>query len=111
VRWRRGRGGRTHQELVDRSACPWDKQDRRASHADKRKALQRQMLRAETLQALGEGPDGAVFSSCSIACSGGCPDTGFLGLRTLEIKTVSYGTRKRIGESTVKLLGHLIRDP
>lgn len=32
-------------ELVDRSACPWDSQPRRASHADKRKALQRSALR------------------------------------------------------------------
>jgi len=39
----------SHEELVDRRACPWDKQERRPSHADKRKALQRRMLRAETL--------------------------------------------------------------
>jgi hypothetical protein len=33
--------------LVDRSASPWDREYRRPSHADKRKALQREMLRAE----------------------------------------------------------------
>jgi hypothetical protein len=53
--------GRSHEELVDRRACPWDQPERRASHADKRKALQRQMLRAETLHALREGPNSAGF--------------------------------------------------
>jgi hypothetical protein len=52
---------RSHEEVVDRRACPWDDADRRASHADKRKALQRQVLRAETLQALEEGPDSTSF--------------------------------------------------
>ena len=44
------------EELVDRSASPWDKEDRRPSHADKRRALQREMLRAEILAVLAEGP-------------------------------------------------------
>jgi DDE superfamily endonuclease len=35
------------EELVDRSACPWDSEPRRPSHADKRKALQREVLQAE----------------------------------------------------------------
>jgi hypothetical protein len=52
---------REHEELVDRRACPWDNPDRRASHADKRKTLQRQMLRSETLEALREGPDSEGF--------------------------------------------------
>jgi hypothetical protein len=52
---------RSHEELVDRRACPWDQAERRASHADKRKALQRQMLRAETLHALREGPHSEGF--------------------------------------------------
>jgi hypothetical protein len=34
-------------ELVDRRACPWDAEERRPSQADKRKALQREMLRQE----------------------------------------------------------------
>jgi DDE superfamily endonuclease len=52
---------RSHEELVDRRACPWDDGERRASHADKRKALQRQMLRVETLQAVRDGPDSEGF--------------------------------------------------
>ena len=47
--WGRGEG-----ELVDRSRCPWDTECRRPSHADKRKALQREVLREE-IQALGQG--------------------------------------------------------
>jgi hypothetical protein len=34
-------------DLVDRSASPWDDPSRRPSHADKRKALQREVLRGE----------------------------------------------------------------
>jgi hypothetical protein len=44
------------EEVVDRSACPWDKEPRRASHADKRKALQREVLRAEIHEALSGRP-------------------------------------------------------
>jgi hypothetical protein len=53
--------GKLHEELVDRRACPWDKQERRASHADKRKALQREVLRAETDTVLREGLDHEGF--------------------------------------------------
>jgi hypothetical protein len=35
---------RSHEELCDRSASPWDDPDRRPSHADRRKALRRQCL-------------------------------------------------------------------
>jgi DDE superfamily endonuclease len=52
---------RTHEQLVDRQASPWDEADRRASHADKRKALRREVLRAETLAALAEGPGSEGF--------------------------------------------------
>ena len=52
---------RSHEELVDRSACPWDRAFRRASHADKRKALQRQVLRTQTQSALRDGPDSEGF--------------------------------------------------
>jgi len=38
---------REEAELVDRSASPWDREPRRPSHADKRKALQREILQAE----------------------------------------------------------------
>jgi hypothetical protein len=34
-------------ELMDRTASPWDSEPRRPSHADKRKTLQREVLRAE----------------------------------------------------------------
>jgi hypothetical protein len=40
------------KEVVDRSRCPWDDPARRASHADKRKALQRLVLRQEIDEAL-----------------------------------------------------------
>src|SRR5215207_3600405 len=43
---------RDEEDVVDRSACPWDREPRRASHADKRKALQREALRAEIQEAL-----------------------------------------------------------
>jgi hypothetical protein len=38
---------RADPDLVDRSRSPWDTEDRRPSHADKRKALQREILRQE----------------------------------------------------------------
>lgn len=52
---------RSPEELVDRRACPWDEPERRASAADKRKALQREMLRAETQAVLAQGPDAEGF--------------------------------------------------
>jgi hypothetical protein len=48
--------GQGEEELVDRSASPWDRQPRRPSHQDKRKALQRQVLRAEIEEALSGRP-------------------------------------------------------
>ncbi len=39
--------GRSEEGLVDRSRSPWDAEPRRPSHADKRKALQRETLQAE----------------------------------------------------------------
>jgi hypothetical protein len=47
--------GRAAAELVDRSRSPWDTDERRPSHADKRKALQRQILREEFRAATGRG--------------------------------------------------------
>jgi hypothetical protein len=47
---------RTQEQLVDRSASPWDSEPRRPSHADKRKALQREVLRGEIAWALGGRP-------------------------------------------------------
>jgi hypothetical protein len=47
---------RAESELVDRTASPWDAEWRRPSHADRRKALLREALRAE-IQAAACGPD------------------------------------------------------
>jgi hypothetical protein len=47
--------------LVDRSASPWDARPRRPSHADKRKALQRQILREEIDAVLAEPANPARF--------------------------------------------------
>jgi hypothetical protein len=44
------------EELVDRSASPWDSEPRRPSHADKRKALQKEVLRCEIEEALSGRP-------------------------------------------------------
>jgi hypothetical protein len=44
------------EELVDRSASPWDSASRRPSHQDKRKALQRDVLQAEIQEALAGRP-------------------------------------------------------
>jgi DDE superfamily endonuclease len=43
-------------ELVDRSDSPWDSEPRRPSHADKRKALQREVLHGEIREALWGRP-------------------------------------------------------
>ena len=47
---------RPEEELIDRSASPWDAEWRRPSHADRRKALLRSMLREE-IQAAASGPN------------------------------------------------------
>jgi hypothetical protein len=47
--------GRTEEELVDRSASPWDDPLRRPSHADKRRAWRRALLRQEILAVLRGG--------------------------------------------------------
>ena len=44
------------EDLVDRSDSPWDSEPRRPSHADKRKALQREVLRGEIQEALAGRP-------------------------------------------------------
>ena len=50
--------GRSAEALVDRSASPWDDPGRRPSHADKRRAWRRELLRAEIHAALQAGPAG-----------------------------------------------------
>lgn len=47
---------RDHEELVDRSNSPWDRQMRRPSHNDRRKALQKEVLRTEMEETLGGEP-------------------------------------------------------
>ena len=43
-------------QLCDRSASPWDQEERRPSHADRRKALQRELLEREFWRRWGERP-------------------------------------------------------
>ena len=47
--------GRKAEDLVDRSASPWDKASRRPSHADKRRAWRRELLGEEIRAALRPG--------------------------------------------------------
>jgi DDE superfamily endonuclease len=54
---------RAEEALVDRRRSPWDTEDRRPSHADKRKALQREILREEIHAALAARPDGEEFQA------------------------------------------------
>jgi hypothetical protein len=51
--------------LVDRSASPWDSEPRRPSHADKRKALQREVLQGEIEAALAGRPTKGDFRALS----------------------------------------------
>jgi hypothetical protein len=44
--------GRKDEELVDRSASPWDSKLRRPSHADKRRAWRRELLGEEIREVL-----------------------------------------------------------
>lgn len=50
---------RSEDYLVDRRQSPWDSEERRPSHADKRKALQGEILRAEIEAVLGGRVDAA----------------------------------------------------
>ncbi len=58
--------GRDEEGLVDRSRCPWDQEERRPSHADKRKALQRLILREEIRAAAGDRVEAEEFSDWAI---------------------------------------------
>lgn len=58
--------GRDEEALVDRSRCPWDQEERRPSHADKRKALQRLILREEIRAAAGGRVESEEFSDWAI---------------------------------------------
>jgi hypothetical protein len=48
-------------DLVDRTASPWDSEPRRPSHADKRKALQREVLQSEIEAVLAGRPTKGDF--------------------------------------------------
>jgi hypothetical protein len=52
---------RSEEALVDRSRLQWDTEARRPSRADKRKALQRQILREEIQAAWKERPKRRTF--------------------------------------------------
>jgi hypothetical protein len=52
---------RDEDDLVDRGRCPWDAAYRRPAHADKRKALQREVLGREIQAARERGPDSEEF--------------------------------------------------
>jgi len=52
--------------LVERSRCPWDSEERRPSHADKRKALQRLILREEIRAAVGGRVESQEFADWAI---------------------------------------------
>lgn len=54
---------RAAAELVDRSRSPWDTEGRRPSHADKRKALQREILRAEIQAVVGRQAESEEFQN------------------------------------------------
>jgi len=49
---------RSETEVCDRSGSPWDKEERRPSHADKRKALQWEWLRREYQEGMPLGGEG-----------------------------------------------------
>jgi hypothetical protein len=55
--------GRKDEELVDRSASPWDKASRRPSHADKRRAWRRELLGEEIRAVLRPGATEAEIQS------------------------------------------------
>lgn len=49
------------EQLVDRSARPWDNPARRPSHADRRRTIAREMLRKEFMSDLHNPPDQAII--------------------------------------------------
>ena len=54
---------RAEEELVDRGRSPWDTEERRPSHADKRKAWRRELLGEEIRAALRPGATGAEIQA------------------------------------------------
>ena len=61
---------RRDEELVDRSASPWDREPRRPSHADKRRAWRRMLLGEEIRATLRPGVTGPeILAAGPIGCS------------------------------------------
>jgi hypothetical protein len=54
---------RADAAVVDRGRAPWDSANRRPSHADKRKALQQEILREEIQAAINRGADQQEFQA------------------------------------------------
>jgi len=54
---------RAAEELVHREHSPWDTEDRRPSHADKRKALQREILHEEIRAVVGRRAEQQEFQN------------------------------------------------
>jgi hypothetical protein len=52
---------RAEAELADRSRSPWDQEERRPSHADKRKALHRHILQEEMQAVMRQRPNAKEF--------------------------------------------------
>lgn len=67
--WRRPEEG-----LVDRGASPWDNEPRRPSHADKRKALRREVLRGKSRRPWPAGPARRKSARWRGTCSTGPPE-------------------------------------
>jgi hypothetical protein len=57
--------GRDEEALVDRSASPWDREWRRPSHADKRRAWRRHLLGEEILAVLRPGATEAEIQAAA----------------------------------------------
>src|SRR5581483_6275091 len=57
--------GHSAEALVDRATSPWDDPGRRPSHADKRRAWRRDLLRAEIHATLRAGPSKEEFQTAA----------------------------------------------
>jgi hypothetical protein len=57
--------GHSAEALVDRAASPWDDASRRPSHADKRRAWRKEILRAEIQATLSAGASGEEIGAAA----------------------------------------------
>lgn len=61
---------RSHEELADRSASPWDDASRRPSHADRRNAMRRSCVREQLTALQAAGPSAEKLSNlCELLMS------------------------------------------